>query len=415
MSVIRTRPIALILALALPFGCATERRSVSEEVRSLVDHAEFEAAVKISAEAAARKPNDASLQELHRDASVAYLLEQGRRKTFDDQDEDALELFDRALTLNPDSKTAQSWRQKTTVKLSERWLHAALELHAKDEIDGALAAYETSLAYLPADKDSLTGRDLCVAILEHRAALGRSYFDDGLHALAAYWLQQARSRFSYSRKYRPEDTHTAQREEEVELLLAIERLSMGRRAESERQYGAALSEYRRALVLDPDSRDAAEGVERMRAEIEVTGLLARASMDIVRGKYDRATTLVEEAASKTKLQGDLCAGKFDAIREARLEKAYRAALALERDNRYDEAVAAYAELLKKAEFYKDVITRKDTLEEYLALANDLYARSQAASDPTEKLQLLQQIRVFWPGYKDIAGQIRALSQTPSDS
>lgn len=409
-----SRPALVLAPASILFGsCASQSHGVSDEVRSLVDHGRYEEAVRKSADAAAEAPGDSGLQELHREASVAFLIEQGRRRTFVDQDEEALTWFERAVATLPDSKEAADWLTKTKRKLSERWLNVALELHAKDDIEAALAAYESSLAYAPADKDALTGRDLSLMILAHRDGLGRTYFDDGLHALADYWLEQARSRFTYARKYRPTDPRTGERKAHVETLLAIQRISMGRQAEEDKQFGAAHAEYRLALALDPGSEDAKAGIARTKTELEVSALLARASMDIVRGRFDNAAKDVDEALAKTTLQKDMCEGKQAAIREARFEKAYREALSLERDYRFEEAVIAYGELLEKSQFYKDVITRKDTLEEYIRLAGDLYARAQAEADPQAKLVLLQQIQVFWPEYKDVAVQVKALTPPPA--
>lgn len=405
--------LALTSVWFLCAGCGTQSNSVSDDVRRLVDHGHFEEAVRKSADAAADAPGNAELEALHREATVALLLERGRRLTFDDQDEEALTLFEKAVATLPESKEAGDWLAKTKRKLAERWMNMALELHAKDEIEAALAAYESSLKYAPADKDALTGRDLALLILSHRAGLGRTYFDDGLHALADYWLEQARSRFTYARKYQPTDTRTNERKGQVETLLSVQRIALGRQAEEDRHFGAAHSEYRHALALDPNSQDAKDGIARSKIELEVNALLVRASMDIVRGRFDNATKIVEEALGKTVAQKDMCEGKLAAIREARFEKAYREALSLERDDRFEEAVVAYTELLAKSEFYKDVITRKDTLEEYIRLAGDLYTRAQTEADPKAKLALLQQIQVFWPEYKDVVNQVKALTPPPA--
>lgn len=411
---IPTPPCASLVAL-LALACAAEQKDVRDEVRALAGHGQYEEAVRVAADASARAPSDEELVRLHRDASVAYLLEQGRRLSFDDHDEDALEKFAAARALDPESKVVADWIEKTNSKIAERWLDHALELHAKDDIEGALAAYESSLRYAPGERDALSGRDLCLAILDHRAGLGRRYFDDGLQALAAYWLEQARSRFSYAHKYEPDDPRTGHRKTEVEELLASERISLGRKAESEHTFGAALAEYRIALVLEPGNAEAKAGVERARLELDVAALLARSSMDIVRGRFDQASELVEEAAAKTGAQKDQCEGAFAAIREARLERAYQAALALERDHRYAESITAYAEILASADFYKDVIARKDMVEEYVHLAGDLYGEAAAESDPAAKLGILQRIRAFWPDYQDIEEQIKTLTPPPSGS
>jgi hypothetical protein len=71
----------------------------------------------------------------------------------------------------------------------------------------------------------------------------------------------------------------------------------------------------------------------------------------------------------------------------------------------------YGELLEKAQFYKDVIARKDTLEQYMRLAAELYEKAAAETAPEKKLEYLQQIRVFWPEYKDVQVQIGELGKT----
>ena len=84
-------------------------------------------------------------------------------------------------------------------------------------------------------------------------------------------------------------------------------------------------------------------------------------------------------------------------------------MSLERDSLYDEAVAKYGEILKQTDYYKDVLARKDTLEQYIKLSADLYAKAEATSDKAEKVKYLEQIQLIWPEYKDVAQKLKALS------
>lgn len=407
--------LALLGAAVLLAGaCQAPPPTVDVQVRRLVDHGEYDEAVRLAAQASSEAPDDAQLARLHQDATLAWLIEQGRRSTFADQDDQALEWFAKAIALDPTSEIARDWRDKTNRKLARVWLDRALESHAKDDIETALSSYETALRYEPADPDAMTGRNLSLLVLQYRTGLGKEYFDDGLHALADYWLEQARSRFSYSQKYQPTDARTKDRREHVEGVLAAQRVARALEMEKSGQFGTARIEHRLALALEPQNAEATAGAARCANELAVTSLLTRASMDISRGRFDSATALAQEALGKTVLQKDLCQGKLDAIQEARTEREYQAALALERDDRYEEASAAYAEILSKTQFYKDVIARKDTADEYVRLAADLYARAQATEDPAAKLSLLQQIQVFWPEYKDVPQLIAALGK-PSGS
>jgi tetratricopeptide (TPR) repeat protein len=406
-----SRAVTSLLPVVLLVACAAQSRTVGQEVRSLVDHGRFEEGVQMAADAAAKDPGNPEMQELYRDATVAYLLEQGRRLTFEDKDEEALAFMQRALETNPDSEEAADWIEKTNKKLALKHLDIALEEHAKDEIQKALANYEKALQFMPADKDALIGRDICVRILQRREGLGKSYFDEGVRALSEYWLEQARSRFSYSHKYQPADARTTDRRVLVEKLLAAQRMSAGRAFEKAGRFGSARNEYRVAHALDQGNEEARAGLERVQRELDVRAVLDRAKMHIVRGDFDEASKLAEEAGEKTVAQKDKVEGMVASIREGRLERQYRDALVLEHDFRYEDAVGKYDELLEKAQFYKDVIARRDTLQEYMRLAAELYEKAAAEGSGEKKLEYLQQIRVFWPEYKDIQAQIAELEKT----
>lgn len=397
----------LVLAAGLA-ACASEEKTTANEVRALVDHGRYDEAVRKAAAEADSKPGDPAAESLYKDASVAYLLEKGRRLTFKDHDLEALREFREALAIEPESKEVRAWIDKTNAKLSHRWLGIALELHAKDEIEEALKAYDNALQFAPGDKSALTGRVLSLSILNRRDNLGKKYFRDGLRALSDYWLEQARSRFTYAKKYQPTDDRTVARKGQVETLIAIERLTLARDYEQKGKFGAARNEYRLALALDKKSAEAKKGLERCRNEAKVSEKLDRARMSIVRGRFDAAAKLVDEASNLTEMQKDRCEGTMASIREARLDQMYKEAVALERDFRFEEAVTKYGEILAQADFYKDVLARRDYLDESMRRAADLYAKAQAAETPAKKLELLKQIAVVWPEYKDVVEQTRAL-------
>ena len=110
----------------------------------------------------------------------------------------------------------------------------------------------------------------------------------------------------------------------------------------------------------------------------------------------------------TALQTEAFTTATAGIDDARVEQRYQIALDLEHDFSFPEAVEAFKELLTTRDFYKDARARIDSLEGYVATAARLYDEAAAATDGTKRLDLLQEIDVFWPEYKDIAEQIRAL-------
>lgn len=55
-----------------------------------------------------------------------------------------------------------------------------------------------------------------------------------------------------------------------------------------------------------------------------------------------------------------------------------------------------------------MIARRDTLQEYIRLADDLWRRAEAEGGVDGKLMLYRQIQVFWPEYQDLPARIAAL-------
>ena len=410
------RPTTLLpgaLALALAFaGCASASRTGVDAVRDDVDHGQYDKAVRKADRLRREHPGDAGYEELHRMATVAWLLNKGRHETLLDKDLEALGTFHEALDLDPQSAEVASWIDKTVRKLSRTWLERGLELHASGKLEEAVEAYSKALEYLPGDVSALNGLGEATIQVNYRAGMGQEYFQQGLQALSEYFLEQARSRFAYSGKYRPEDAKTDQRRKQVAALLAQQRVTVGLGIETSGRFGAARNEYRLAVALDPDNQQAQEGFERCSKEAKAYELLAQAKMEIVRGRIAHALVLVEEGEALTTAQKDLFQGTRDEIQQRGYEEIYQAALAHERDLEYEQAVATFAELLSKADYYKDALARKETLEQYIQLAAELYAKAQAATTDQEKLESLRKISVFWPEYKDVAAQLRALSGKP---
>lgn len=401
----RPAPGAALLALGLAFGCAGQPAKPEDEINDLVAHGQYAAAVQ-QAEARSRAhPDDAHAQALHRMASVAYLLEQGRRLTFDGRDDEALALFEQARTIEPDSREVESWIDKTKRKLAETWVERGLEFHAKDDLAAAVDAYERALSYVPKDHSALNGLAMAVFHINFRAGLSEKYFKDGLQALSRYWLEQARSRFSYATKYEPKDPRTAQRQEQVETLLAAQRVTVAGQLEAGGQFDAARNEFRLALALDSENAQAKVGKERCTKEAKAAERRRQADIAVRRGRFDEAEKLLTEGAALSESQSDEFIRARTDLQTARYEKVYQDGLALERDMLFQEAVAKYSGLLELTAYYKDVLTRKETLEGYIRLAEDLYAKAQQAASADEKRTLLQQIHLFWPEYKDVEAQL----------
>jgi len=380
----------------------------------MIEHEQYEDALKEAYEAHCKDPDDAEAADLYRRASFAWLLERGRRLTFEEADEEALELFLDALELEPGSRFAVEWIAKTNAKITTRWLNHALELESNDHLVEAREAYYQAIHYHPNNLRALEGAGRMTIRLNYRVGLGEKYYTDGVRAFSRYQLEEARSGFDRAEKYAHAPERTARRMGQVRELLATQRIAIAESLAGDDLYAAARNEYRLALVLDPDLEGAQAGFERMGTEAEAKRLLEEARMLTLRRRFRHAREALAAGRELTERQIEAFDGMRDSIKEETHKAAYEDALTLEDDYRYDDAIAAYGTLLKEAQFYQDVRARKETLEEYVRIAADLYERAAGPVSDDERLRYLQQIEIFWPEYLDIQTQLTALKRGTSE-
>jgi hypothetical protein len=231
-----------------------------------------------------------------------------------------------------------------------------------------------------------------------------------LSSFRALLLEQARRSFQVSRRYE-ENEPASTRAQQVEELLAEDRLAQARALEAAGMYFAARNEYRFVLLIDPKNEEGRAGLDRMDRESRATTTLAAAEMEIRRGELDKAETTLELATNLTEAQKDDVSLLQSGIEERRLEDMYSAARMLADDYRYPEAVQAFAALLAESSDYKDARLRKATLEEFIRLAEEFYAKALEATDDAVAEEYLRAIHpVIWPEYKDVVQRLKAIEE-----
>ena len=391
------------------FACAATDDS-TRTVDELIRTARYDEAVRVAAARHGARPDDPEAEAAHRRATAAHYMKLGRVATFDDRDETALDYFLRAQELWPVQDAAgleviDEWVRKTQLKLAERWMDAAHEADNSADMIGARDAYETALSYAPGLPRAVEGLARTLIKINYREGLGEDYYKAGIRDLREYALHPSRAHFHYSGKYLPESERAARRATEVEALLAEERLAVARKLEKDGVYGGARNEYRIALLLDPENAEAQEGLERNTIEMEVFELIGEADMFLRRGRLEQALEKLAEAGTRTERQQELVEQMQEQAQTARLQLMYDDAISLEQDFLYEESVAAYTRLLDDAGFFKDAITRRDTLMEFIRRAETLYEKAANAGDPTLANSYLRQIDIFWPEYRDVSERL----------
>jgi len=402
-----------LLAAGLLAGCrSTETVPRSEDaVANLILHGQYAEAVELSKKEYDAHPDKPRTEERYRQASIAFLMEQGRRATFEDHDDEALVFFEQARELDPQEPMIRAWIDKTHEKLSERWLERALQLHAKGHLQAAVEAYEISLQHTPGHVGAVRGMTEATLQINYRAGLAMDYYNEGVRTLHDYYLERSRRSFAVVNKYVDEPPERVnKRRGQVETYLADERAAVAMSLELNGLYDAARNEYRLCLALDSDHQDAKAGFERMDRESEAATLLRDARMQVLRGEFDNARELVAQGIEISDLQDEEFEGVLVDIDQARVERMYQTALDFEKDYKYHRAIASYKRLVDEFEYYKDALARKGTLEDYIEKAPRYYAEAEAEQDPEIKLRLFKASRDMWPEYNDVEDRIAELER-----
>ena len=404
-------PLYLTLAAAALFSCSTTpvEEPTGPSVRGLIVTMDYAEALRVSADRVASSPSRTNLHE-QKLATIAWLLDQGRQLTFADKDMEALLTFEQALVLDPSSVGALTWVGKTRGKMANGSFELAMELHANEDYSGALELYAEALSMNPAHDGALRGAALAKSQSAYRTGLAKDYYVDGVRALSDYWLEQARSRFGYTRKYIPEHERALNREGKVTGMLADQRVVLGDDYMASGLFAAARNEYRLAQILDPSGDDVVEKLRQASMEAKAGELLLDAEMFVFKGDFEAALASLKEGEEMTVQQAE----KFEQVRSEvdgeQLRLIYERALTFEHDYLYQEALRVYDELLTRVDYYEDSRARRETLASYIKNAERLYEEAGSSGEKEEELSLLRQIEIFWPEYLDIQVRITSLEK-----
>ncbi|MCA8981063.1 MAG: hypothetical protein H6831_03310 [Planctomycetes bacterium] len=413
----KPRLLTVLAAAGLLAACqSTETKPRSKDpVADLILHGEYAKAVELSKKDYDAHPGKQRYEDRYKQATVAYLMEQGRRATFEDLDDEALVFFEQAAEIDPQEPTIRAWIDKTHEKLSERWLERALQLHAAGNLEAAVSAYEVALQHTPGHASAVRGMVEATLQINYRAGLAEDYYNQGVRTLHDYWLERSRRSFAAVGKYQEEPPERVnKRRGQVESYLADERAAVALSLEQRALFDAARNEYRLCLSLDENNAAAKEGFDRMDRESRAATLLRDAQMKVLRGEFDKAREVVARGMELSDLQDEHFEGILADIDTARVEHMYQTALDLEKDYKYRRAIAAYSALIDEFEYYKDALARKGTLEDYIEKAPRYYAEAEAEPDPEIKLRLFKASRDMWPEYKDVEDRIAELERQLSE-
>src|SRR5688572_14992549 len=247
MTALRRAPVPLLLLLglvALPaLACQSQEAGQEDQIVSDVQHGRYGRALENARQLAEENPDDERAQMLYRDAQVALIMDQARKEIFLGDPTRGLELLEGAWRLAPGHPAIESWVEKTRAQLAVHWLDVAADNTGPEHIDDAEFAYEKVLEYDPDNVDARRGLAQLLLLKNYRGGMSKTYFDDGLTSFREFLLEQAKRAFIVSRHYAENEPALA-RGEQVETLMAEERLRQARNLEADGLFFAARNEYR---------------------------------------------------------------------------------------------------------------------------------------------------------------------------
>lgn len=394
------KPIRSLVLLTALAACQTTTES-EETVSMRARAGDFQGALELAQEKAAENPDDPYYQDVERMAQVAVLMQAGREANLAGELDVALEKFFMADAIAPGHAVIEEWVDKTLVDLRRKTLTAASQATMQNDLEDAEELYERVLVFDPESESAKAGLARTLLLRNHRKGMSDEYYKAGLQSMRDYWLGQASTQFSAAEKYAPEDPRALERTDEIGGLLAQDRVLMAKDLEEQELFHAARNEYRIALLIDAANEEAVRGFARMDREVEAANKLSEAENAVLRGDLDKAQRALIEGVGMTDAQRpEFQAAKID-IDEARAGELYQEALDAEADGRYPAAVALLDELLQGTGDYKDAVSRRKTLTDFIKLANRLYGEAMNAQDPAKKKARLLEITVFWPEYRDV--------------
>lgn len=363
-------------------------------------------------EAVEADPNDEGLRQQLEELRAAYCLRKGQELVFADEDWLAVQEFERVLVADPENAAAKVWKGKALQKLAERAVAAGDDARARGKLDEAIEKYHQAQVYVPGMPEAEQGARLVSEVFAARREKGHANYLQGMRAQAGGRFGQTQYHMQIALENDPSLSAAEEREHIARRQLAEERLRQAQLAEERGLFDTALREYKVVAgefpALTPDLEAKIAAMER---EVEAAAKLDQGAVLVQRGDFARARVLLEQAYQASVAQRPVISEQLVALREADLDRRYIAALDLELDYRYEDALAAFRAIDASWPGQLDVRTRIQNLESALELAREAQAKgeeAEAAGNLEAALSAYREALTYVPKFSDLPQRVDAL-------
>ncbi len=398
---------ACFLGLA---GCA-----VSDSMRDTdqyLEDANYHQAYWAMEAARRENPNDPAIERRFWELRVIYLLAQAREMVFHNRDTEALHILERVLVLDPENPTAYIWIRKAKAKLAIDAIEEGEIRSKRGELSGALRSYNEALTYQPEDPDALRGIEQLDSIWAERRELAHERFMQGIRAMAEQKYKQTKYQMDNALEQDPALEQAKLQRSRAMRRLAEQRFEEAVEMEEASFFAPALSNYIFVKTVIPDWEGIDEAIAKLESEVKAIDLAEQGEMAVLRGEFDKAHQLLEEAFETCTFSKLTIGQKLELVRDRELGYQYMDAKDLELEFHYEEALAAFKAIAESSNGgYEDVLSRINDLEAAIAAAEEGHAaglKAEEAGDLAMALESFEEVLIHYPGYKDLEERIREI-------
>ncbi|MHC5064637.1 MAG: hypothetical protein ACYTG5_11765 [Planctomycetota bacterium] len=408
---IRTSFLIAIYACFLQLAACTVSDTMRESEEYL-DDANYHQAYWAMEAARRENPNDPTIEKRFWELRVIYLLAQAREMVFHNRDTEALHILERVLVLDPENPTAYVWIRKAKSKLAKQAIDEGILRSKRGELSAALRSYNEALTYQPEDPEALKGIEELDAIWAERRELAQERFMQGVRAMAEQQYKQTKYQMENALDQDPSLDRAKLQKDRAMRRLAEQRHMEAVDMESAGFFAPALSNYIFVRTVIPDWEGIDDSIARLEAEVKAIELADQGEMAVLRGDFEAAHKLLEEAFETCTFSKLTIGEKLELVRDRELRNQYMDARDLELEFHYEEALTAFKAIAESASGgYEDVLSRINDLEAAIAAAEAGHAaglEAEEAEDLPAAIEQYQEVLIHYPGYKDLEERIREL-------
>jgi hypothetical protein len=355
---------------------------------------------------------DATLEQEHQRAYLAYLCARAEQNIFEEREERALGDLAELDTIAPGYPGVEALRERALRKRAARLVtEGGEELRRKDYVH-ALARFEQGRAIDPTSVEAKEGIKAVYEATERMGKRAQEQFLEAVRKLPELRFVEVQWHTTNALHNTPDAEDAKQLQDKARYENAQSAVARAQAAEREAKFGAALIEYREAQRFDPKLPGIDAAIAGMEREVKAAALIDKSQIAMRAARFDIAREQLGEAFELSLMARNDIAKLVRETRHMEGDHQYRAARDLEVLGKKAEALAAFEALAKDwPDGLADEHARIEGLRVDIAGAATEWAAAEAAEAANEPAKALEHYRNadrFYPGYKDGKERIERL-------